>query len=110
LSRLPYFISDSVRFRAFDVGSVIDLSALTTFKPTTLGSTLECHNGATLKIGSLTTLDDVAVTIGANESAAPIAQITTLTNGSIAPSYRRTPSVLVVLPTGAVLVYLRRLP
>ncbi len=83
LSQLPQVTTGSVHFRAYDATSVIDLSALTTFTPTTANAALESHNGATLRIGALTTLDSVAVTIGSNASAAPVAQITSLTNGSI---------------------------
>jgi RHS repeat-associated protein len=83
MHQLPKVTSGDVEFRAFDSGSVLNLSALTTLTTTNGNDALQSYNGATLDIGKLTTLDNVAVFIGSDATAAPVAQITSLTNGSL---------------------------
>ncbi|HVX59594.1 MAG TPA: hypothetical protein VHC19_03300, partial [Pirellulales bacterium] len=80
MHQLPQVTSGAVRFRTENSGSSLDLSALTTFNATSSGAILESDSGATLDIGNLTTLDNVALTVG---GAASVSQITTVTNGSI---------------------------
>ena len=81
MHQLPQVTSGAVRFRTENSGSSLDLSALTTFNATSSGAILETDIGATLDVGNLTTLDNVALTVG---GAASVSQITTVTNGSIA--------------------------
>ncbi len=80
MHQLPQITSGAVYFRAENAGSTINLSALTTFTATSANAALESDTGATLDIGNLTTLDNVALIIG---GAASLSQITNVTNGSI---------------------------
>ena len=80
MHQLPQITSGAVYFQAQNSGSTIDLSALTTFTATSSNAAIESDTGATLDIANLTTLDEVTLIIG---GAAPVSQITSVTNGSI---------------------------
>src|SRR5262249_6681266 len=70
--------SGAVQFRAFDPGSMIDLSALSNFTATTSGAQLEAHNGASVVVPNLTTTTGCTLTIEGAASTINTSQFTNI--------------------------------